>query len=75
MVAELDFRIDRSTDEAERIALALENVPPTIGVEKDEAGYPLQELDGDGEDAEAGEPLAGDVPESVDASESGAIDG
>lgn len=75
VVPELDFRIDRSTDEAERIALALENVPPTIGVEKDEAGYPLQELDGDCEDAEAGEPLAGDVPESVDASESGAIDG
>ena len=75
VVPELDFRIDRSTDEAERIALALENVPPTIGVEKDEAVYPLQELDGDGEEAEAGEPLAGDVPESVDASESGVIDG
>ena len=75
VVPELDFRIDRSTDEAERIALALENVPPTIGVEKDEAGYPLQELDGDGEEAEAGEPLAGDTAESVGTSESGAIDG
>lgn len=75
VVPELDFRIDRSTDEAERIALALENVPPTIGVEKDEAGYPLQELDGDSEEAEAGEPLAGDTAESVGASESGAIDG
>ncbi len=38
---ELDFRIDRSTDEAERIARALENAPETIGVEKDEEGYPL----------------------------------
>lgn len=39
---ELDFRIDTSTDEAERIARALEVVPPTIGVEKDEFGYPLE---------------------------------
>lgn len=38
---ELDFRIDRSTDEAERIARALENAPETIGIEKDEEGYPL----------------------------------
>ena len=35
---ELDFRIDRSTDEAERIARALENAPETIDVEKDEEG-------------------------------------
>jgi ribosome-binding factor A len=41
VVPELDFRIDRSTDEAMRIARALENVPPTIGVEKDEEGYPV----------------------------------
>ena len=41
VVPELDFRIDRSTDEAERIAVALENVPPTMGVEKDEDGYPI----------------------------------
>lgn len=41
VVPELDFRIDKSTDEAERIALALENVPPTIDVEKDEEGYPV----------------------------------
>lgn len=40
---ELDFRIDRSTDEAERIAVALENVPETIHIEKDEEGYPIQE--------------------------------
>ena len=39
---ELDFRIDTSTDEAERIARALEVVPPTISVEKDEFGYPVQ---------------------------------
>ena len=38
---ELDFRIDTTTDEAERIARALEEVPPTIGVEKDEFGYPV----------------------------------
>ena len=42
IVPELDFRIDRSTDEAQAIALALENVPPTMGVEKDEEGYPVE---------------------------------
>ncbi|NJE79761.1 30S ribosome-binding factor RbfA [Olsenella sp. SW781] len=47
---ELDFRIDTTTDEAERIARALEDVPPTIGVEKDEFGYPIA-----GEPAGAGE--------------------
>lgn len=41
IVPELDFRIDRSTDEAERIARALENAPETLAVEKDEEGYPL----------------------------------
>lgn len=55
---ELDFRIDRSTDEAERIARALENAPETIGIEKDEEGYPLApelraELGLDGLDAGA----------------------
>lgn len=40
-VPELEFRIDRSTDEAERIAHALENVPATLAVEKDEEGYPI----------------------------------
>lgn len=39
---ELDFRIDTTTDEAERISRALEDVPPTIGVEKDEFGYPVE---------------------------------
>ena len=38
---ELDFKIDTTTDEAERIAQALEVVPPTLGVKKDEFGYPL----------------------------------
>lgn len=59
IVPELDFRIDWSTDEAERIALALENVPPTIGVEKDEEGYPIPAppaaADEDVPAAEAGE--------------------
>jgi ribosome-binding factor A len=45
---ELDFRIDTTTDHAERIAKALEEVPPTLGVEKDEDGYPIQK-DGDAE--------------------------
>ncbi len=38
---ELVFAIDRSTDEAMRIAEALKNVPPTMAVPKDEFGYPL----------------------------------
>ena len=50
---ELDFRIDRSTDEAERIARALENVPETLSVEKDEEGYPDQSAGADGDDADA----------------------
>lgn len=35
------FGIDRSTDEAERITRALENVPATLAIEKDEDGYPI----------------------------------
>lgn len=50
---ELDFRIDRSTDEAERIARALENVPETLSVEKDEEGHPVQSAGADGDDADA----------------------
>ena len=38
---ELSFSIDTSTDEAERIARALQNVPETLAVEKDEEGYPI----------------------------------
>ncbi|MEY8436591.1 30S ribosome-binding factor RbfA [Atopobiaceae bacterium 24-176] len=41
VVPELDFRIDTTTDEAERITRALENVPATLSVEKDEDGYPV----------------------------------
>lgn len=50
---ELDFRIDRSTDEAERIARALENVPESLAVEKDEEGYPVQSAVADGDVANA----------------------
>ena len=39
----LIFQIDTTADEAERIAIALENVPPTLSVEKDENGYPIGE--------------------------------
>ena len=52
---ELVFKIDTTADEAERIALALEDVPPTIGVEKDEFGYPIvddDDADDDDDDAD-----------------------
>lgn len=39
---ELAFKIDHSTDEAEAITRALENVPATLAVEKDEFGYPVE---------------------------------
>ena len=39
---ELDFRIDTTTDEAERISRALEDAPATPAVEKDEFGYPVE---------------------------------
>lgn len=38
---ELIFEIDTTADEAERIARALEHVPATLAVEKDEEGYPI----------------------------------
>lgn len=41
MTPEVVFLIDTTTDDAERIERALQNVPPTIGVEKDENGYPV----------------------------------
>lgn len=47
---EIAFIIDTTTDEAERIARALEDVPPTLGVEKDEFGYPIAAEDVGGED-------------------------
>ncbi len=42
---ELVFRIDTTADDAERISRALQNVPETLAIEKDEFGYPL--VDGD----------------------------
>ena len=48
---ELAFSLDTTTDEAERIAVALEN-RPTIDVEKDEFGYPIVDGAGDDEDAD-----------------------
>lgn len=39
---DLDFRIDTTTDEAERISRALEDAPATLSVEKDEFGYPVE---------------------------------
>ena len=63
---ELDFRIDRSTDEAERIARALEDRPATIDVEKDEDGYPLRP------EGAAGEAPAGDEADAVDGHAAGA---
>ena len=56
---ELAFQIDTTTDEAERIAEALKVVPPTIGVEKDENGYPIVPEDSGTED---GEPDEGEAP-------------
>lgn len=49
---ELIFQIDRSTDEAQRIAEALKNVPPTMSIPKDEFGYPLP-AEEEGSDADA----------------------
>ena len=44
------FVIDNSTDEAERIARALEQVPPTLSQDKDEFGYPVDEKDASDEE-------------------------
>lgn len=51
-VPELAFYIDTTTDEAERISRALEEVPPTLGVEKDEFGYPIEASEDAIEDAQ-----------------------
>lgn len=57
---ELIFQIDRSTDEAQRIAEALKNVPPTMSVPKDEFGYPLP-AEEEGSDADESDEIeAGD---------------
>ena len=42
---ELVFVIDTTADEAEAIARALTFVPPTMSVEKDEDGYPIESGD------------------------------
>lgn len=68
---ELAFKIDRSTDEAERISRALENVPSTLAVEKDEFGYPVEEGASDassemGEAEDAAEDAAPHVEEGAD---------
>ncbi len=60
---ELAFCIDTTTDEAERIAIALEQVPPTIGVEKDEFGYPIVDGADDAADGEDGARGDEDAPE------------
>lgn len=71
---ELDFRIDRSTDEAERITRALEDRPATIDVEKDEEGYPIQADAEVGEDGEAVD-AAADGADDDDAVDAPAADG
>ena len=47
---ELVFRIDTTADEAERIGRALQDVPETLAIPKDEDGYPI-ELAADDEEA------------------------
>ncbi len=49
---ELIFSIDTTADEAERIALALEEVPPTLAIEKDEFGYPLADAESEEDESE-----------------------
>ena len=50
---ELIFEIDTTADEAERIGAVLQDEPPTIGVEKDEFGYPIEpEVEAEVEDSE-----------------------
>lgn len=56
VVPDLDFKIDRSTDQAEAIAAALKQVPETMAIEKDEEGYPVvpdASEDTDGAEGEA----------------------
>lgn len=49
---EIDFRIDTTLDDAERLQVALADVPPTMGVEKDEFGYPIATEDALSPDAD-----------------------
>lgn len=66
---ELDFRIDTTVDEGERIDRVLNEVQPSSFIEKDEFGYPIvaedeaedsEELD---DDVEGDEDEDGDEPE------------
>ena len=52
---DITFIIDTTTDEAERISRALEDVPPTLSVEKDEFGYPIETADEAEDDLVEGE--------------------
>ena len=47
---ELVFRIDTTADEAERLGRALQNVPETLAIPKDEDGYPIEPEDVDEDD-------------------------
>ncbi|MGN9235406.1 30S ribosome-binding factor RbfA [Atopobiaceae bacterium HCP3S3_D6] len=63
---ELIFQIDTTADEAERITRALQNVPPTIGVEKDENGYPVAAGDGAVAAEDSGAAAAGGADDAPD---------
>lgn len=52
---EIDFRIDTTLDDAERLQVALADVPPTMSVRKDEFGYPLDEAADTGEESPDGQ--------------------
>ncbi len=41
LTPDLDFHIDTTADEAERITRALEQRPQSLDIEKDEFGYPI----------------------------------
>lgn len=50
---DIDWRIDTTLDDAERLQVALADVPATMAIEKDEDGYPLAQASTEG--AEDGE--------------------
>lgn len=65
---ELDFRIDTTVDEGERIDRVLNEVQPSSFIEKDEFGYPIVAVDESASD-EDGEELEGDETEDSDETE------
>ena len=72
---ELDFVIDTTTDQAMRITEALKNVPPTMGVPKDEFGYPIEEgREGDGATPDGKDGAAPESPEAKSPEESVAVE-